>query len=262
MLLPREANLCLRSSAHTFSGCCADQSGRCWSPFTCLPPLTLAFLELPRRNPALPSNSISRRFRSDSMPLLVVPSQIQSSAVRRCSLPFPLPSHPCFSIAVPFCVPRGSPVFPSRAMQTSAFPHHGGAIPFRRESLPPRRFAVRSKLILRKSNLFNATGVSTRLEPIPLLINADNSGSTLRCYVATLFRSIATHLFAGPILRVSSPFDQSKAVSGRLDSIQFRCWSLTCCSSPVLVCAVTMAALLAALPVRFIRPRTPPCSSA
>ena len=145
MLLPRETNLCLRSSAHTFSGCCADQGGRCWSPFTCLPPLTIAFHELPRRNPALPSNSISRRSRSGSMPLLVVPSQIQSvacqrvpchsSAVRRCSLPFPLPSHPCFSIAVLFCVPRGSPVFPSHAMQTSAFPHHGGAIPFRRESV-------------------------------------------------------------------------------------------------------------------------------
>lgn len=86
--VPRETNLCLHSSAHSFAGCRADQSGRCWSVFTALPPLTIAFQELPRRNPALPSNSISTRFRSSSMPFPVVPSQIQSSAMQRCSMPF------------------------------------------------------------------------------------------------------------------------------------------------------------------------------
>ena len=101
MLLPREANLCLRSSAHTFSGCCADQGGRCWSPFTCLPPLTLAFLALPRRNPALPSNSISRRFRSGSIPFAIPSMLFRRYAVLRspwfAGIPFPRYADQCFS---------------------------------------------------------------------------------------------------------------------------------------------------------------------
>ena len=199
----------------------------------------------PRTSQAKPSSS--KQFHFPSLPFWLhslarrsKSNPILGSSEMLLAIPFAIPSMLFHRRAV-LRSPRFAGVpFPRYADQCFSASWWRNSIPTRICAVLFRRFAVRSKLILRKSNLFNAPGVSTRLGTIPVLINADNSGSTLRCYVATLFRSIATHLFAGPILRVSRPFDQSKAVSGRLDSIQFRCWSLTCYSSPVLGCAVTL----------------------
>ena len=162
--------------------------------------------------------------------------------------------------------------FPRYADQCFSASWWRNSIPTRICAVLFRRFAVRSKLILRKSNLFNATGVSTRLEPIPVPRCAATllhfSGALpLTCLLGQSFAFPGPSTRAKPYQAVSIRFNSGAALCSYAAFVSLVFWAVAMRrvglhfrSGAVHYNAYPMPSRRSSYAV--IRPRTPPCSSA